>query len=148
MSQHQVTISWHRNSESFKYSTYPRDHTWSFQGGVEIPASAAPDYLGSDTRVDPEEAYVAALSSCHMLTFLAIAAKRNVVVDSYVDDAVGYLEKNESGVISITRVTLRPTIIFAPDSKPTQEELNKLHHSAHKHCFIANSVKTVVEVES
>jgi organic hydroperoxide reductase OsmC/OhrA len=148
MSKHQATISWHRNSESFTYGTYPRDHSWSFQGGVEIPASAAPDYLGSDTRVDPEEAYVAALSSCHMLTFLAIAAKRNIVVDSYVDDAVGYLEKNESGELSITRVALRPTIIFAPDSEPGQEALKKLHHSAHKHCFIANSVKTVVEVET
>jgi len=114
---------------------------------VEIPASAAPDFLGSAERVDPEEAYVAALSSCHMLTFLAIAAKRNVVVNSYLDDAVGYLEENAGGELCITRVTLRPIIIFAPGSQPTQEELNKLHHSAHKHCFIANSVKTIVEVE-
>ncbi len=148
MSQHQAKISWRRNSEPFEYSTYPRDHTWSFQGGVEIPASAAPDYLGSDFRIDPEEAYVAALSSCHMLTFLAISAKRKVVVDSYVDDAVGYLEKDEDGKLCMARVVLRPEIMFAPDSEPTQEELRKLHHSAHQHCFIANSVKTVVEVES
>ncbi len=147
MSHHQATILWRRNSESFEYGNYPRDHTWSFQGGIEIPASAAPEYLGSDIRIDPEEAYVAALSSCHMLTFLAIAAKRNVIVDSYIDEAVGYLEKNEDGELCITRVMLRPIIIFSPGSETGHEELNKLHNTAHKHCFIANSVKTEVEVE-
>jgi organic hydroperoxide reductase OsmC/OhrA len=147
MSQHHAKICWRRNSAPFEYKTYPRDHTWSFKGDVEIPASAAPDYLGSDQRVDPEEAYVAALSSCHMLTFLAIAAKRNFVVDSYVDAAVGYLEKNEDGELCITRVALRPKITFAPDSGPTPEQLGKLHHGAHQNCFIANSVKTMVDVE-
>jgi len=148
MSQHSAKISWQRNSASFEYRTYPRDHSWLFPGGVEIPASAAPDYFGADDRVDPEQAFVAALSSCHMLTFLAVAAKRNIIVDSYVDDAVGYLDKNADGEPSVTRVLLRPTVVFAPGSESTQEVLRKLHHSAHQHCFIANSVKTIVEVES
>jgi len=148
MSEHHAKISWQRHSVSFEYDTYHRDHTWAFRGGVEIPASAAPEYLGTDTRVDPEEAFVAALSSCHMLTFLAIAAKRKIVVDSYIDDAVGYLDKNDDGELCVTRVLLRPAIVFEPGSEPTPEVLGKLHHSAHQHCFIANSVKTVVEVAS
>ena len=148
MSQHHATIAWQRNSTPFDYHTYPRDHTWSFGGGIDVPASAAPDFLGSDERVDPEEAYVAALSSCHMLTFLAIAAKRKFIVDSYTDNAVGYLEKDEDNRLCITRVALHPNIAFADDAGPTAEELKKLHDSAHANCFIANSVNTVIEVET
>lgn len=146
MSQHKATITWHRKSAPFDYQSYPRDHTWSFDT-VDVPASAAPDYLGSESRVDPEQAYVASLSSCHMLTFLAIAAKRKFVVDSYVDEAVGFLEKNEDGELAITRVVLKPEVTFEPGNEPAPADLERLHHVAHKHCFIANSVKTLVGVE-
>jgi organic hydroperoxide reductase OsmC/OhrA len=148
MSEHLVKINWERNSVPFEYETYPRDHTWTFEGGVEVSASAAPDYKGSDQRVDPEEAFVAALSSCHMLTFLAIAAKKRIAVEEYSDHAIGYLEKNESGKISVTRVLLRPTVAFSENSAQSPEQLAKLHHSAHENCFIANSVNTVVTVEA
>ena len=110
-----------------------------------MPGSAAPAFKGSAERVDPEEAFVAALSSCHMLTFLAIAAKKRLVVDDYVDSAVGYLEKNEDGKLAMTRVVLRPAIQFA--DPPSAETIEKMHHKAHENCFIALSVKTEVTVE-
>lgn len=97
MSEHHAKVVWSRNEVDFSYQTYSRDHLWSFPGGVEVPASAAPDFLGSEQRVDPEEAFVAALSSCHMLTFLAIAAKKRLVIEEYQDEAVGFLEKNDMG---------------------------------------------------
>lgn len=147
MSEHHARISWDRDDAPFEYQSYPRDHKWTFAGGIEVPASAAPDYLGSDSRVDPEEGFVAAVSSCHMLTFLAIAAKKKFVVDGYIDDAIGYLEKDGDGKLAITRITLRPRIVFAPDAGPTREELDRLHHSAHENCFIASSVKTAIDVE-
>lgn len=146
MSEHKARISWARNSSPFEYQSYSRDHTWSLSG-LDFPASAAPDYLGSESRADPEQAYVAALSSCHMLTFLAIAAKRRIVVESYIDEAVGYLEKDRDGNLSITRVVLKPRIQFAAGDAPQATELEKLHHGAHKNCFIASSVKTRVDIE-
>ena len=112
-----------------------------------MQASAAPAYLGNPKLVDPEEAFVASLSSCHMLTFLAIAAKKKFVLDEYVDNAVGHMEKNAEGKMAITKVTLKPKITFSGDKKPTAEELDKMHHAAHDNCFIANSVKTEVTVE-
>ncbi len=112
-----------------------------------MTASAAPAYLGNPKNVDPEEAYVASLSSCHMLTFLAIACKQKFVMDDYADEAVGYMEKNAEGKMAITRVTLKPKIKFSGDKQPTPEELDKMHHGAHDQCFIANSVKTEVTVE-
>jgi organic hydroperoxide reductase OsmC/OhrA len=146
MSEHKATIEWRNDSDTLAYRTYTRDHEWSFHGH-RVPASAAPEYLGSETRVNPEEAYVASLSSCHMLTFLAIAAKRMLVVDLYVDNAVGYLQKNENGALAITRVALHPKVSFAEGSTVTRSDLESMHHSAHESCFIANSVKTVVDVE-
>lgn len=146
MSQHKATITWNRNSAAFDYQSYPRDHVWSISD-VEILASAAPDYLGSESRVDPEQAYVASLASCHMLTFLAIAAKQKMVVESYVDEAVGLLEKNENGKLAITKVILKPQISYAAGSEPDRATLQKMHDSAHRNCFIANSVKTLIEVE-
>ena len=146
MSEHKATIKWSNDSDTLAYATYTRDHLWSFHSH-QVPASAAPDYLGSEARVDPEEAYVASLSSCHMLTFLAIAAKRKLIVDQYVDNAVGYLQKNENGQLAITRVVLHPEVSFGGGSAVTQSDLESLHHGAHENCFIANSVKTVVEVE-
>jgi len=112
-----------------------------------MTASAAPAYLGNPANVDPEEAFVASLSSCHMLTFLAIACKQKFVLDEYIDEAVGHMEKNSEGRLAIMRVELRPKIKWSGDKTPTAEELDKMHHAAHDNCFIANSVKTEVTVE-
>lgn len=147
MSEHRAHVGWKRGGASFTYETYPRDHVWRFEGGVEIPASSAPAYLGNPDRVDPEAGLVATLSSCHMLTFLAIAARKRLVVETYTDDAVGVLEKNEAGKLAVTRVVLRPRITFGEGVAPSKEELDRLHHAAHDNCFIANSVKTEVTVE-
>lgn len=146
MSEHKVAVIWARNGADFGYKTYSRDHVWRFEGGVETPASAAPAYLGNPQRVDPEAAFVAALSSCHMLTFLALASNKGFVIDSYEDDAVGRLEKNANGKLAITRVELRPRIVWSGDKRPTQEDLDWLHEKAHRECFIANSVTTEVAV--
>ena len=136
-----------RGDAPFEYQKYPRDHTWKFDGGHEMTASAAPAYLGNPKNVDPEEAFVASLSSCHMLTFLAVACKKKFVLDEYSDDAVGHMEKNENGKLAITRVELHPKIKFSGEKQPTAEELDEMHHFAHTECFIANSVKTKVTVE-
>jgi organic hydroperoxide reductase OsmC/OhrA len=146
MSEHKAAISWSRGDRTFAYESYPRDHTWRFEAGIEVPASAAPAYLGSAERVDPEEAFVASISSCHMLTFLALAARKRLVVDRYDDDAVGVLEKDAGGRLAVTRVTLRPRIAFG-GSPPSAEELERLHELAHESCFIANSVRTEITVE-
>jgi organic hydroperoxide reductase OsmC/OhrA len=147
MSEHLATIAWKRETPDFVYQTYNRDHDWSFDGGVTMRASANPTYLGSEACVDPEEAFVASLASCHMLTFLAIAARKRYVVDSYHDKAVGMLAKDTSGRLSITRVTLMPEVRFGGEKLPRPEELQQLHDQAHHECFIANSVKTEVVVE-
>ena len=145
MSEHKTTLRWTRDGKDFTYKTYSRDHVWT-SSGVEIPASAAPAYLGNASRVDPEGALVGALSSCHMLTFLALAANKGFVVESYEDAAVGHLEKNANGKMAITRVDLHPKIVFGGTKQPTPADLDWLHEKAHKECFIANSVTTVVEV--
>src|SRR6186713_843254 len=146
MSEHKASIVWARNGADFRYKNYPRDHVWRFPNGVEVPGSAAPAYLGNPQRVDPEAALVAALSSCHMLTFLALAANKGFVLDSYEDDAVGHLEKNAAGKMAVTRVDLRPKITFSGAKQPTAADLDALHDKAHKECFIANSVTTEVHV--
>ncbi len=146
MSEHKAKIAWQRNGADFGYKTYPRDHVWRFEGGVEVPASAAPAYLGNPKLVDPEGALVAALSSCHMLTFLALASNKGFVVDSYEDNAVGHLEKNANGKMAITRVELHPKIDYSGAKQPSQAELDWLHDKAHRECFIANSVLTEVKV--
>jgi organic hydroperoxide reductase OsmC/OhrA len=147
MSEHKATVSWSRDGRDFHYETYSRDHAWTFEGGVTVPASAAPAYLGSEERVDPEEAFVASASSCHMLTFLALAARRRLVVDRYEDRAVGFLDKNADGKLAVTRIELRPKVTFG-GAAPPAEELARLHHLAHEHCFIANSVRTEIAVLS
>jgi len=147
MSEHQVKVEWKRETPDFAYQSYNRDHDWTFDGGITVRASAAPAYLGSERCVDPEEAFVASLSSCHMLTFLAIACKKRFVVDGYRDHAVGILEKDAAGRLAITKVTLRPQIRYGGDRAPSAEELAQLHDQAHHACFIANSVKTEVRVE-
>jgi len=148
MSEHQVTIDWKRQTPDFAYETYNRDHDWRFDAGVTVRGSAAPAYRGSESCVDPEEAFVTSLSSCHMLTFLAIASRKRYVVDSYRDHAVGILAKDSAGNLAITKVTLRPEVRFSGKTLPTTEELRQLHDQAHHACFIANSVKTEVVVES
>ena len=148
MSEHRASIAWQRETEDFKVETYRREHRWRFPGGFEVSASAAPDYQGDPACVNPEEAFVASLASCHMLTFLAIAAGRRFVVDRYEDDAVGTLAKNEDGRLAITRVELRPRIAFGGEKTPSAEALEKMHERAHRACFIANSVRTEVRVES
>ncbi|HVI81263.1 MAG TPA: OsmC family protein [Chthoniobacterales bacterium] len=147
MSEHKTTLTWKRGGLPFEYQKYSRNHMWKFDGGHEMTASAAPAYLGDPKNVDPEEAFVASLSSCHMLTFLAIACKQKFVLDEYVDDAIGQMEKNAEGKMAITKVTLRPKLKWSGDKQPTAEELDKIHHAAHDNCFIANSVKTEVTVE-
>jgi organic hydroperoxide reductase OsmC/OhrA len=152
MSQHVATITWERQGAAFTDNRYSRAHRWEFDGGVGVPASSSPSAvkipLSDPAAVDPEEAFVASLSSCHMLWFLSLAARKGFVVDAYVDTAVGYLERNDEGRWAITRATLRPRIVFGGGSAPTPEELKALHDAAHRECFIANSVKTLISVES
>lgn len=145
MSEHSARIQWTRESTDFKYDSYNREHTWTFENGTVVPASAAPAFKGSADHVDPEEAFVAAVSSCHMLTFLALCAKKRLVVDSYIDRAVGYLEKAEDGKLCMTRVELKPEVRFEGE-QPGAEALQKIHHRAHVECFIARSVKTEISV--
>ncbi|MBW8905299.1 MAG: OsmC family protein [Betaproteobacteria bacterium] len=144
MSEHQATVEWARQGE-FKYETYRRQHVWRFEGGIIVPGSAAPANIPktapSDAGVDPEQAFVASLSSCHMLWFLHLACNRKYVIDRYVDEAVGVLDKDW-----MSKVTLRPRVTFSGKA-PSEEEHRALHHKAHEKCFIANSVKTEVVVE-
>ena len=148
MSEHKIMLEWKRESESFSYESYNRDHVWIFEGVARVPASAAPAYRGNPAHVNPEEGLVAALSSCHMLTFLAVAAKKQFVVDRYSDHAVGVLEKNQKGKLAITRVILRPQVVFGGTTRPTPVQLAALHGRAHSECFIGNSVTTEVTVEA
>jgi organic hydroperoxide reductase OsmC/OhrA len=145
VSEHHAKIEWQRSSADFTYMTYNRAHEWQFTA-AKVPASAAKEYRGDETRVNPEEAFVASLSSCHMLTFLAVAAKRKLALDVYSDDAVGVLEKNADGKLAITRVTLRPRIVWSAGVTVSAEDLAKMHHDAHEGCFVANSVKTEVSI--
>ncbi len=143
---HRVSVVWANDGQPFEYKTYNRDHHWHYEGGVSHGASAAADYAGNAALVDPEQAFTAALSACHMLTFLALAANKGFVVEKYEDQAEGFLEKNDAGRMAMTRVVLRPRIDFT-GSAPDAEALDQLHHRAHNACFIANSVTTQVEVE-
>lgn len=152
MAEYTAEVKWTRGKdEAFSDNKYSRGHTWSFDGGVTVPASSSPHVVplpySVEANVDPEEALVAALSSCHMLVFLSIAAKRGYVVESYVDNAVGIMEDDENGRTFVSKVTLRPKITFSGERQPTVEQLEKLHHISHENCFIANSVKTEVTTE-
>jgi organic hydroperoxide reductase OsmC/OhrA len=143
MSQHTATVRWSEGSAPFTYESYNRDHIWTTGSGVEVPASSAPAYKGSTDRVNPEEALVAALSSCHMLTFLAIAAKKRLTVLAYEDEAIGTLAQDTAGRMAITRVELRPRVQFG-GAPPDEATLHTLHERAHANCFIANSVSCEV----
>ena len=151
MAEYQATVSWQRDGAKFTDNRYSRGHRWSFDGGIELPASASPHVvplpLSVEGAVDPEEAFVASLSSCHMLFFLSFAAKRGFVVDSYRDEAIGILAKNAEGKIAMTRVTLHPAVRFAGERQPSAGEVDAIHHDSHEACFIANSVKTELRCE-
>ncbi|MBK5260875.1 MAG: OsmC family protein [Thermoanaerobaculia bacterium] len=150
MSDYTATVRWSRDGARFTDNRYSRVHRWSFDGGIDVRASASPLVvplpLSSAEAVDPEEAYVAALSSCHMLFFLSLAAKQGLVVDAYFDQARGRMEKDPSGKLAMTRIVLRPEVRFdgnAPDARTIAD----LHHRAHEECFLARSVKTEIIVE-
>lgn len=151
MHEYGATIHWERGQQLFVDNRYSRGHVWRFDGGVVVPASASPHVVplpySNTSAVDPEEAFVASLSSCHMLWFLSIAAKRGFCVDSYVDRAIGVMSKDESGRLAMTRVTLRPHVAFSGGRRPSEVEAVAMHHDAHAECFIANSVKTEVRCE-
>jgi organic hydroperoxide reductase OsmC/OhrA len=146
MSHHTVDVKWLRNGTTFG-PEYLRDHTWTFDSGVVISASAAPHLQGDPTRVDPEEAYVAAISSCHMLWFLYLAGQHDLVIDRYLDRAVGTMERTDDGKVWMTKVALRPEIVWS-GLQPSEDEIKALHHQSHERCFIANSVRTMITVEA
>jgi len=151
MSQYSATIVWQRHNQKFIDGQYSRAHEWEFDGGARIAASASPQIVplpqSVAENVDPEEAFVAALSSCHMLFFLSIAAKRRYLIDRYVDTATGILAADDAGNLAMTRVVLRPKTVFSGTRQPTGEAIEKMHHQAHDFCFIANSVKTRIDIE-
>jgi len=150
MSEHKATISWTRTGPDFLKGKYSREHTWRFDGGVTVPASPSPSVVpapySNPANVDPEEAFVAAVSSCHMLSFLFVASRQGFQVDNYHDEAVGVMTKNEKGVPWVSSVTLHPQIVYGGDKRPTPADEEHLHHLAHEQCFIANSIKTEVTV--
>ena len=152
MSEYMAKINWRRASnENFIDNQYSRGHEWCFDGGVIVPASSSahvvPLPYSIADHVDPEEAFVASLSSCHMLFFLSIAAKRKYVVDCYVDHAVGIMAKDNEGNMAMTKVTLRPKVKFFSDKQPSLAQLEKMHHLSHQQCFIANSVKSQIVID-
>jgi organic hydroperoxide reductase OsmC/OhrA len=150
MATHSATIVWNRPSAEFLKGRYSREHTWTFDGGVSVPASSAPSVvpapLSNPAHVDPEEAFVAALASCHMLTFLYVASRQGFQIESYEDTAIGEMTRNEQGIPWMHVMTLRPRVAYAGERVPTPEEETHLHQLAHENCYIANSVKTEVRV--
>jgi len=146
MAEHHATISWERDGAAFVDNRYSRGHRWEFDGGVSVAASSSPHVVplpySVEAAVDPEEAFVAAISSCHMLWFLSLAAKQGYVIDQYADTAVGVMGRDADGTLAMLDVTLRPAVAFSGIKQPNEEQLMVLHHAAHAACFIANSVKT------
>lgn len=147
MSEHHAGVRWKRATKDFSYDTFNRSHELIYQDhAITIPGNAGEQNTGAAKGADPEEQYIAALSACHMVTFLSIAAKKRLTVDAYEDNAVGNLEKDSDGRFWVSRVTLRPSVRFA-EPMPDAQTVTHIHESAHKNCFIANSVKTSVAVE-
>lgn len=146
---YKMKVVWNRkSSEVFVDNRYSRGHTWMFDGGIDLPASSSvhvvPLPMSVEAAVDPEEAFIAALSSCHMLWFLSIAAGKGYTVESYIDDAEGDLGKDPNGALAMTKVRLNPKTVFVSDLIPTHEQVDELHKQAHKKCFIANSVRSQI----
>ena len=150
MAQHKASLSWKSDNENFAQGKFTRVHSWSFDGGTVVPASASPSVVpapySNAEAVDPEEAFVASVSSCHMLTFLHEARKSGFRVDAYDDEAIGEMTKNERGVPWISKITLHPRIVYSGDKRPSPADEEQLHHKAHDGCFIAQSIKTEVVV--
>ena|SRR3990167_1855464 len=151
MDEYVAEIIWARNGQDFLSNNYSRKHILRFDGGIDIPGSSSPHIVpipfSELAAVDPEEAFIASISSCHMLWFLSIAAKRKFCVELYTDKATGVMEKNHQGKLAITLVTLKPEVQFTGEKTPTIEQINKMHHQAHNECFIANSVRTEIRCE-
>ena len=152
MSEHTATIRWQRGEHPFTKGRYSRRHEWRFDGGAVVAGSSSPHVVrepfSDASAVDPEEAFVASLSSCHMLWFLSTAAEHGFVVDTYDDEAIGRMRKDANGRLAIAEVVLRPRATFSGGRQPTREQLDELHHAAHEQCFIANSVKTKIAIEA
>jgi organic hydroperoxide reductase OsmC/OhrA len=145
-----ATIRWTSQDSNFAANRYSRAHTWAFDGGAEIAASSSPDIvpvpMSDATAIDPEEAFVASLSSCHMLWFLSIASKAGFEVQEYVDKAIGEMQRSDAGKLFVAIITLRPVVTWAGKREPTSDQLHQMHHEAHEECFIANSVKTEIHI--
>ena len=151
MSEHRATITWKRTGPDFLKGKYSREHTWSFDGGLTVPASPSPSVVpapySNPAGIDPEEALVASISSCHMLTYVYLAQRAGFQVESYEDEAVGVMTRNARGVPWLSRVTLDPRIVYGGEQRPSAADEERLHHRAHDECFIANSVKTEIVVQ-
>jgi organic hydroperoxide reductase OsmC/OhrA len=151
MSTYTATIHWNNTGPDFVGNKYSREHRWEFDGGVIVKASASPHIVpmpwANPDHVDPEEAFVASLSSCHMLFFLSLAARQGYRLDSYTDQASGVMEKDAAGKMVITTVTLSPLAVFNGDKVPERETIEKLHHQAHELCFLANSVRSEILIQ-
>jgi organic hydroperoxide reductase OsmC/OhrA len=150
--EYRAEIVWTRGDAVFTDNRYSRGHVWRFDGGTEVPASSAPSSVplpwSVAAAVDPEEALVAAVASCHMLFFLAFAAKRGFRVDRYEDSPVGIMTKNEHGKLFVSKIELNPGIVFSGDKQPSAAELGELHRRAHEECYVANSVRAEVAIKS
>jgi organic hydroperoxide reductase OsmC/OhrA len=146
MSEHRIHLEWSRDGKPFVRADYGRDHRIVFQGGQTLGASSAAGYGGNPAFADPEQQLAASASSCHMLTFLAVAANRSLVIDSYEDDAEAEIGKNAEGQMVVTTITLRPRVRFSGETVPTREDVAKLHERAHRACFISNSLRSTVNV--
>lgn len=151
MSEYTVMVKWLRDGQNFIDNNYSRGHTWEFDGGLRVAASASPHIVplpkSVAENVDPEEAFVAALSSCHMLFFLSIAAGKGYIIDKYIDSSIGYLTSDERGKMSMSRVVLRPAVSFSGKKRPTGSQIEEMHEQSHDQCFIANSVRTEIIIE-
>lgn len=151
MTHYSAEVLWLRGGQDFLGNRYSRKHLLRFDGGLEIPGSSSPHVvplpMSDASAMDPEEAFVSSLASCHMLWFLSIAAKRKFCIDRYFDAATGVMGKNEEGKMAMTVVTLKPEVHFSGEHIPTQEQIAQMHHEAHEECFIANSVKTLVHCQ-
>jgi organic hydroperoxide reductase OsmC/OhrA len=151
--EYRATIEWQRQGAVFVDSRYSRSHVWRFDGGVEVPASSAPSSVplpySAAAAVDPEEALVAAVSSCHMLFFLSFAAQQGFTVDRYQDEATGAMTRNSASKLYISKIVLRPDVKFSGNKRPSEAEADALHRRAHEECYIANSVRaeTIVQPE-
>jgi len=151
MAEHKASIRWDRDASDFLKGRFSREHTWAFDGGAVVPASASPAVVppphSNPAAIDPEEAFVASIASCHMLTFLYLASRQGFQIETYEDEAVGMTTRDAQGKTWVSRVTLHPKISFNQVTEPSAEAIARMHHGAHDQCFIANSVKTTITVE-